>query len=104
MKTGLDNKNILFFSVRKKVFVLRNIILDYYYWQLNGSRERLDGVKQFQERCYLGFVVVFQRYGYISLFLPCVDIAMSFDNLLQRIASINHRLYLSRLNQVSEEN
>ena len=39
----------------------------------------------------------------ISLFVPFFDIPVSLDNLFQRIASIDDRFYLSRLNKLFEE-
>ena len=39
----------------------------------------------------------------ISLFVSCVDIPVSLGDLFQRIASINDRFYLSRLNKLFEE-
>ena len=40
----------------------------------------------------------------ISLFVPCFDIPVSLGNLFQRIASIDDRFYLPRLNKLPEEN
>ena len=40
----------------------------------------------------------------IALFLSCVDIPVGFGSLFQRIASIDDRFYLSRLNQLCKEN
>jgi hypothetical protein len=39
----------------------------------------------------------------IALFVSCFDIPVSLGNLFQRIASIDDRLYLSRLDQLFEE-
>ena len=50
-----------------------------------------------------GFVFMFHRYDYISLFLSCFDIPVSLSNLFQRIAAINHRFYLPRLYKFFEE-
>jgi len=47
---------------------------------------------------------MFQSYYYISSFVPFFNIAMSLGNLFQRIASVNDRFYLSRLNKLFEEN
>ena len=47
---------------------------------------------------------MFQSYNYISRFLPFFNIAMSLGSLFQRIASINDRFYLPRLNKLFEEN
>ena len=52
----------------------------------------------------LAFVIMFHSYDYISLFVPFFDIPVSLGNLFQRIASINDRFYLSRLNKLFEEN
>ena len=40
----------------------------------------------------------------IALFVSCVDVPVSLGNVFQRIASIDDRLYLPRLNQLCEEN
>ncbi len=45
-----------------------------------------------------------QSDDYISIFVSFVDIPVSLGNLFQRIASINDRFYLSRLNKLFEEN
>ena len=42
-------------------------------------------------------------YDDISLFVSCVDVAVSLGNVFQWIASIYDRLELSRLNELSEE-
>ena len=47
---------------------------------------------------WLGLAIVPHSDDYISLFVPLFDIPMSLDNVLQRIASINDRFYLPRLN------
>ena len=52
----------------------------------------------------LGFAIMFHSNDYISLFVSCFDIPVSLGNLFQRIASIDDRFYLSRLNQLFEEN
>ena len=39
----------------------------------------------------------------ISLFVPFFDIPVRLGHLFQRIASINDRFYLPRLNQLFEE-
>ncbi len=52
----------------------------------------------------LGFVVMLHSYDYISLFVSFVDIPVSLGSLFQRIASIYDRFYLSRLNNLFEEN
>lgn len=43
---------------------------------------------------------MFHSYDYISLFVPFFDIPVSLGSLFQRIASINDRFYLSRLNSL----
>jgi len=45
---------------------------------------------------------VFHRNDHISLFMPFVNIPVRLDDLLQRIASINDRFHLSRLDQFFE--
>ena len=45
-----------------------------------------------------GFVGMFHRYDYMSLFVSFFDILVSLDNLFQRIASIYMCSYYSRLN------
>ena len=52
----------------------------------------------------LGFVVSFQGDYNISRFLPGFDIPVSIGSLFQRIASIDDGFYLSRLNQLFEDN
>ena len=52
----------------------------------------------------LGFVVVFHSYDHIPLFVSFVDIPVSLGDLFKRIASINDRFYLSRLNEIFEQN
>ena len=52
----------------------------------------------------LGFVIMFQSNYHISLFVPFLDIPVSLGNLFQRIASIDDRFYLSRLNKLFDEN
>jgi hypothetical protein len=42
------------------------------------------------------------RYDYIALFAPCIDIPVGFGRLLQWIASINDRFYLPRLTKLFE--
>jgi hypothetical protein len=44
-----------------------------------------------------------QRYHYVSLFVPFVNIAMSFGSLFERIASIDDRSDLTRLDQLFEK-
>src|SRR5690348_6539006 len=44
-----------------------------------------------------GFVVLVHRDDDIAFFLSCVNIPVGFGNLFQWIASIDDRLYLSRL-------
>jgi hypothetical protein len=39
----------------------------------------------------LGLAIIVQRYDYISLFVPFVNIPVSLDNFLQGIASIDDR-------------
>jgi hypothetical protein len=46
---------------------------------------------------------LFQSDDNISLFVPLLDIAMSLGSLFQGVASINDRLYLSRLNKLFEQ-
>ena len=43
-------------------------------------------------------------YDYIPGFLPGLGIPVSLDNLVQRIASIYYRPYLSRLRKFFQEN
>jgi len=43
---------------------------------------------------------MFYSYYNISLFVPFFDIPVSLGNLPPRIASINDRFYLSRLNKL----
>ena len=50
-----------------------------------------------------GFVIMFHSYDDTSPFLSCFDIPMSLGSLIQRIASIYDRFYLSRLNKLFEE-
>ena len=52
----------------------------------------------------VGFVIMFHGYDYVSLFLPCFDIPVSLGNLFQRVASIDDRFYLARLQHIFEEN
>ena len=51
-----------------------------------------------------GYVILLHSDDYMTLFVSCFYIPVSLDNLFQRIASINDRLYLSRLNKLFEEN
>ncbi len=51
-----------------------------------------------------GFIITFQSYYYISLFLSCFNIPVSLGNLFQRIAPVYDRFYLSRLNKFFEDN
>ena len=53
-------------------------------------------------RAFLGFVMMFHSDDYISLFMSFIHIAMRLGSLFQRIASINDRFYLSRLDQLFE--
>jgi len=46
---------------------------------------------------------MFHCNDHISLFMPFVDIPVRLGHLFQRIESINDRFYLSRLNQLFEE-
>ena len=39
----------------------------------------------------------------IALFVSCVNVPVSLDNVFQWIASIDDRLYLPRLNQLFED-
>jgi hypothetical protein len=50
-----------------------------------------------------GFVIMFHRYDDISLFVSFVNISVSLDNLLQRIASIYDGFQLFRFNKLFEE-
>ena len=52
---------------------------------------------------FMGLAVLFHRDDDIALFVSCFDIPVSLDNLFQRIASINDWFYLSRFNQLFEE-
>jgi hypothetical protein len=47
---------------------------------------------------------MFHRYDDISLFVSFINIAMRLGSLFQRIASINERYYLSRLNKLGSIN
>lgn len=51
----------------------------------------------------LGFVIMFQSYYYITLFVSFFYIAMSLGNLFQRRVPIYDRFYLSRLNKLFEK-
>jgi hypothetical protein len=46
---------------------------------------------------------MFHSDDYISFFVSFVDIPVGFDNLFPWIGSIDDRFYLSRLNQLFEE-
>lgn len=50
-----------------------------------------------------GFVVVFNRDDYISLFVSGFDIAMRIGDLFQRITSIDNCLYLFRFDHLFEK-
>ena len=54
--------------------------------------------------CSSIFVVLFHSDDDIPLFVSFVDIPVSFDNVCQRITSINDRFYLSRFNEFFEVN
>ena len=43
-------------------------------------------------------------YNYISLFMPFIDISMSFNNLFQGISPVYNRFYLASFNEFFEEN
>jgi hypothetical protein len=47
---------------------------------------------------FLGFVVMFHSYEYISVFAPFFHIPVSLGNFFQGIPSINDRFNLPRLN------
>ena len=49
-------------------------------------------------KCYL--IVLFNSDDDISLFVSFINISMSFDNLFQRIASIDDRFDTSRLDNL----
>ena len=49
-----------------------------------------------------GLVIMFHSNDYISLFVSFINIPVSLDNLFQRIASVNDRFYLPRLNEFFE--
>ncbi len=74
--------------------------------------ERFRAYKQYNENsacrksphCTVVRSMLFHSYDYIALFVSFFDIPVGFGSLFQRIASINDRLYLSRLNQLFEEN
>ena len=51
----------------------------------------------------LGCVGMGHSYDDISLFVSCVDVAVSLGNVFQWIASIDDRLYLPRLNKLFED-
>ena len=53
---------------------------------------------------FSGFVVMLHGYDHVSLFVPGFDVPVSLGSLFQRVASINDRLYLPRLNELSEVN
>jgi hypothetical protein len=42
---------------------------------------------------------MFHSYDHNSLFVSSIDIPVGLGNLLQRIASVNDRFYLPRLNK-----
>ena len=50
-----------------------------------------------------GLVIMPHNYDYISYFLPCLDVPVSFGNLFQRIASIYYWSKLSCLNKLFEK-
>jgi hypothetical protein len=52
---------------------------------------------------WLGAVAMFHSDDDMSLLVPLFDVAVSLDNLLQRITPVNDRSYLSRLNKFLEE-
>ena len=51
-----------------------------------------------------GLAAMFHRYDYISFFMSCINIPVSFGDLFQRVASIDDRFYLSSLDKLFEEN
>ena len=51
----------------------------------------------------LGFVIMIHSYDNMSLLVSLFDIPVSLDHLLQRIASIYDRFYLSCFNKLFEE-
>ncbi len=51
----------------------------------------------------LTFVIMAEGYDDIASFVPFVHIAVSLDNLFQRIAAIDDRFYFPGLNQLFEE-
>ena len=61
------------------------------------------GVSIVNYSALLGLAVLFHRDDDIPLFVSCVDVPVSLDNVFQRIASVYDRLYLSRFNQLCEE-
>ena len=85
------------------------------YWQVGGrgqclgagkteARKILGAKRPTRLHALLGFVIMFHRYDYISLFVSCFDIPVSLGNLFQRVASIDDRFYLPRFNKLFEEN
>ena len=50
-----------------------------------------------------GFVVIFHSDDYIPLLVPCFDIPVSLGHLVQRIAPIDDRFDLSRLDKLADE-
>jgi hypothetical protein len=57
----------------------------------------------FERNALSGFVAMLHRDDYISLFVTCFDITVRLDDLFQRIASINDRFYLPRLNELCKK-
>lgn len=51
----------------------------------------------------IGSVIVLHSYNYISLFLPCFEIAVRLRGLVQRKTPVDHRFYLARLNQLFDK-
>ena len=43
----------------------------------------------------LGFVIMLHSYDYISLFVPFIDISVSFDDFFKRIAFVYDRFKMS---------
>ena len=75
---------------------------------LGTSGHQLHHTTKTPDPCEAGAVicqvllVMFHSYDHIPLFMPFVYVSVSLDNLFQWVASIDNRLYLSRLDKPSE--
>jgi hypothetical protein len=68
---------------------------------LHGHSARLAPKLKGTQRRLSGVAITCHRYDDISLFMSLLDIPKGLSSLLQGIASINDRSYLSRLNKLS---